>query len=599
MRHALFLGLFLASPALADFPETVSQHILPGYAAFASATADLAQKAEGSCDPAALRPAFQSAFDAWLGVQHLHFGPSEANGTGLAIEYWPDPKGSGAKAQRGLLTGDPAALEPQRFAQQSVAARGLSGLERLLYPAAPLPADPCPLIRATALDLARIAALINDTWISSYAQTVLSAGEAGNTTFLTRPEVRQTLFTQIITALEFLESDRLGRPLGTFDKPRPERAESVILLTGHGDVPMAVAALKAGAWDFLTKPASVDDLTAALRRAVQARALVMENRHLRALRPEPASDHPQLLGDSAVMVHLRQTIARVAEAGVDALITGPIGAGKEAVARALHAHGAQRARPFVHVVCAALDPARFEAEFFGQAPNGPRGGRIPGVLEKAQRGTLFLDGIDMLPAPLQARLLAILGAEAFAPVGTSAQRPMGMRILASSSVDLTAQVAAGGFRSDLFYRLSGIVIQVPPLTARREDLPGLFRRFLLAECHRLDLPVPIISGAVQARLSGHDWPGNLRELQQFAEATALGLSAPVFLPDGVGEGQVGLSEQVADYEAELIRAALRAAQGSVVAAMHGLRLPRKTLYDKMARHGIDPEAFRPASKPRG
>lgn len=368
----------------------------------------------------------------------------------------------------------------------------------------------------------------------------------------------------------------------------------VILLTGHGDVPMAVAALKAGAWDFLTKPASVDDLTAALRRAVQARALVMENRLLRALRPEPGVDPLQLLGDSAVMQHLRHTLARVAEAGVDALITGPIGAGKEAVARALHARGAQRARPFVHVVCAALDPARFEAEFLGQPANGPRGARLPGLLERAQRGTLFLDGIDMLDPALQARLLAVLGAETYTPAGAAAPRPLAMRILASSARDLAAEAAEGRFRGDLFYRLSGIVIQVPPLSARREDVPGLFRRFLLAECQRLSLPVPVISAAVQARLSGHDWPGNLRELQQFAGSTALGLQPPALEGAAAGALPLGLGGQMAAYEAELIRAALRAAQGSVVRAMESLRLPRKTLYDKMARHGIDPDSFRPA-----
>lgn len=245
MRLAAVLGLFLASPALADFPETVTGHILPGYARFASATADLASQAQASCEVSALRPAFQRAFDAWMGVQHLHFGPAEANGAALAIEFWPDPKGSGAKAQRGLLLGDPAALAPDLFARQSVAARGLSGLERLLYPAAPLPADPCALIRATAGDLARNAAQIDAAWVKAYAQTLLTAGEPGNTTFLTRPEVRQILFTQIITALEFLESDRLGRPLGTFDKPRPERAEAVASGRSLTNVVQALQALRA------------------------------------------------------------------------------------------------------------------------------------------------------------------------------------------------------------------------------------------------------------------------------------------------------------------------------------------------------------------
>ena len=222
----LMLCLCLATPAMADFPETLQQHILPGYAAFAVATADLAQAAQQDCDAVALRPAFQAAFDAWIGGQHLRFGPVEVDGRGLAIQFWPDPKGAGAKAQRGLLLGDAAALTPDHMAEQSVAARGLSGLERLLYPADPLPADPCALIRATAADLARTGQTVNDAWLGGYAETLLTAGESGNTTYLTRPEARQALFTQVITALEFLQDQRLGRPLGTFDAPHPERAEA-------------------------------------------------------------------------------------------------------------------------------------------------------------------------------------------------------------------------------------------------------------------------------------------------------------------------------------------------------------------------------------
>ncbi len=227
MLKYLALGLCCATPVRADFPETVNQFILPGYAAFAGAADDLAAAARETCDPEALRPPFNAAFDAWVAVQPLRFGPVEQDGLGLAIEYWPDPKGSGAKAQRGLLLGDPAALQPENFADQSVAARGLSGLERLLYAAAPQPADPCPLIRATADDLARVANLINDAWLSGYAETMLTAGEPGNTTYLTRPEVRQILFTQVIAALEFLEGQRIGRPLGDFNKPHPERAEAI------------------------------------------------------------------------------------------------------------------------------------------------------------------------------------------------------------------------------------------------------------------------------------------------------------------------------------------------------------------------------------
>lgn len=226
MRALIFALLALATPARADFPQTVQDHILPGYAAFEATTKTLADTAAQTCAPADITPAYHAAYDAWMTVQHLRFGPVETDGRVLAILYWPDPKALGAKAQMALLTGDPAKLMPETFADQSVAARGLLSLERLLYPADTLPADPCPLIRASTADLARIAALVHDDWQNGFAQTVSTAGEAGNTTYLTRPEARQVLFTQLATGLEFLDDTRLGRPLGSFDTPHPERAEA-------------------------------------------------------------------------------------------------------------------------------------------------------------------------------------------------------------------------------------------------------------------------------------------------------------------------------------------------------------------------------------
>ena len=227
MRPALILACLIASPALADVPQTVANHILPGYAAFAAASQALADAAARDCSADALQLPFNSAYDAWLGVEHLRFGPVEEDGLDQSIVFWPDPSGSGAKAQQALLTGDPALLEPGAFALQSVAARGLTGLERLLYPAATLPADPCALIRATATDLAATARKVDYAWVASYAQTVLTAGEAGNKTYLTPSEARQILFTQVVNGLEFTLDDRLGRPLGTFDAPHPELAEAV------------------------------------------------------------------------------------------------------------------------------------------------------------------------------------------------------------------------------------------------------------------------------------------------------------------------------------------------------------------------------------
>lgn len=227
MRAALAaLWLLLPVPAAADVGDVVRDHILPGYDRFALETAALAALAADSCDPATLAPAYHAAFDAWMGVQHLHLGPAEDEGRSLAIAFWPDPKGLGRKAQLALLTGDPALLAPDTFADQSVAARGLTGLERLLWPQEALPADPCPLIRATATDLARLAEEIRTGWRDGYADLLLGAGNPGNTAFLTGGEARQALFTLVVTGLEQLRDQRLGRPMGSFDRPAPERAEA-------------------------------------------------------------------------------------------------------------------------------------------------------------------------------------------------------------------------------------------------------------------------------------------------------------------------------------------------------------------------------------
>jgi predicted lipoprotein len=221
--HALFLTFLLAAPAAADTADLVNGTIRPGFAAFAAATETLA--AIDSCDPATLDPAFQSAYDAWMPVAYLTLGPAEVDGRGQSVLFWPDPKGMGLKAQRALLAGDAAALAPDAFAQQSVAARGLPALERLLFPAEPLTGDPCPLIHATADDLARTAAALNADW-GPYGDLLLKPGQPDNTAYLSDTEAKQALFTQLVTGLDSLADARIGRPLGTFDKPRPELAEA-------------------------------------------------------------------------------------------------------------------------------------------------------------------------------------------------------------------------------------------------------------------------------------------------------------------------------------------------------------------------------------
>ncbi|MFT4014227.1 MAG: sigma-54 dependent transcriptional regulator [Paracoccus sp. (in: a-proteobacteria)] len=363
----------------------------------------------------------------------------------------------------------------------------------------------------------------------------------------------------------------------------------VVLLTGHGDVQMAVAALRRGAYDFLTKPVGADVLAASLNRACQSRALVMDNRALRQHQQETLAGETRLIGQSAFMQHLRDSVARLAETGGDLLLTGPSGSGKETVARAIHRQGPRRVRGFVHVPCATLDEARFDAELLGSegAARQPRGA---GWLEKAHRGTLYLDEVDSLPPALQARILTLVEAGEYLPAGASAPRPLDVRVIASTRDDPQRGLRDGALRPDLYYRLSGVVLDLIPLADRREDIPELFRHFLLEASDRLGLPAAAVTPAVKARLEGHDWPGNLRELRQFAEGHARGLS-PFDSRDEGGPGQ-SLSELVQEYEAGLIREALRLSAGNASRAMERLQLPRKTFYDKLTRHGIRPADFR-------
>ena len=237
----------LAAPAHADVADAVNDRILPDLAAFRGATRALADTAAQTCDPAALRPAWNAAFDAWIPVSFLRLGPAEEHGRILAIAFWPDPKGIGARQLRQLRASqDPVVTDPAGFAERSVALRGFFALERLLYPAEPLTGDYiCALIRATSADLARVAAEIDQGWRDDFAQTLLSAGEPGNTRYLTEAEAKQALFTQLMTGFEFTADQRLGRPLGTFDRPRPERAEARASARSQRNVELSLQALLA------------------------------------------------------------------------------------------------------------------------------------------------------------------------------------------------------------------------------------------------------------------------------------------------------------------------------------------------------------------
>lgn len=266
MLRYLALFVVLATPLRADIADALDQHIFPGYAAFARTTASLDTAAQADCDASALRPAYNLAYDTWVGVSHLRLGPAEADGRSLAIAFWPDPKSLGQKAQLAMIRAqDPVVKDPAAFAEVSVAARGLLALERLLYAPEPLgDADyVCALIRATTADLATNAAAITGEWQSDFAATLLTAGAAGNARFLTEIEAKQALYTALITGFEFAADQRVGRPLGTFDKPRPERAEARASVRSLRNVTLSLTALQQFAKALATDTPATD--TAFLR----------------------------------------------------------------------------------------------------------------------------------------------------------------------------------------------------------------------------------------------------------------------------------------------------------------------------------------------
>jgi two-component system C4-dicarboxylate transport response regulator DctD len=368
----------------------------------------------------------------------------------------------------------------------------------------------------------------------------------------------------------------------------------VVLLTGHGDVPMAVAALQAGAFDFMTKPYEPDHLAAILRNAAGQHRLRRRVGDLESRLDDALAG--VLLGSAPPMHRLRRLIAELGPLPLDVVVRGETGSGKEVVARALHDSGPRRDRPFVAINCAAIPAEMIESELFGHEAGAFTGARVPriGKFEHADGGTILLDEVESMPLPAQAKLLRVLQERVVERLGSNRLIPIDIRVVAATKSDLRAAVADGAFREDLFFRLAGVEIEIPPLRDRGEDVVLLFSRFARAAADRLGLPPRALSPEQITALLGHGWPGNVRELKAAAERFAMGLAGavgreilrpPATAPAVLASG--ALAERVAAYERSLILAALREAEGSVARALEILDLPRRTLNEKMARHGID------------
>ncbi|MDH0649252.1 sigma-54 dependent transcriptional regulator [Pseudomonas sp. GD03858] len=364
----------------------------------------------------------------------------------------------------------------------------------------------------------------------------------------------------------------------------------VILLTGHGDVPMAVEAMRSGAYDFLEKPFTPQHLMSSLGRALEKRQLVLENRRLHERADLKAQLEGTLLGMSQGLQQLRRQVLDLAGLPVNVLIRGETGSGKERVARCLHDFGPRAGKPFVALNCAAIPETLFEAELFGHesgAFTGAQGKRI-GKLEYANGGTVFLDEIESMPLAQQAKLLRVIQEQKLERLGANQSIAIDLRIIAATKPDLLEEARAGRFREDLAYRLNVAELRLAPLRERREDIPLLFEHFARATAERLGRETPPVGGAQLARLLAHDWPGNVRELANAAERHTLGLDSANLA--AVPSGQ-SLVEQMEAFEAQCLRAALRQHKGEIKGVMEALQLPRRTLNEKMQRHGLAREDF--------
>lgn len=364
----------------------------------------------------------------------------------------------------------------------------------------------------------------------------------------------------------------------------------VILITGHGDIHEAVELMHAGAYDFIAKPFPAERLVSSVHRALEQRSLVLDNRRLReAARRE--DDELPLIGDSPVMVGLRASLRQLADADVDVLIEGETGVGKEVAARALHAWSKRRTRTFAVLNCAALPDGLLESELFGHEAAAFQGAlrRRIGRIEAAHSGTLFLDDIESMPLSLQTRLLRVLEDRSVTPLGANVPRPVDFRVVAASKVDLGELAARELFRPDLYFRLNVVRLRIPPLRERRADIVPLFGHFLTLAAQRFRRAPPAITRTIKTRLFEHSWPGNARELRNFADRVVLKMPDAA---EAAADAVESLPERMERYEASLIRDALRAADGDVRATLAKLAIPRKTFYDKIARHRIDLDSFR-------
>jgi DNA-binding NtrC family response regulator len=391
--------------------------------------------------------------------------------------------------------------------------------------------------------------------------------------------------------------------LAVLEKARQARPGlPVAVMSGQGSIETVRQAFLLGAFDYLEKPiADRERLLAAVRNGLALRDLAQENAELRRV-----AGPGELLGGSAAMQRLRELVRRAAASEGRVLVVGENGTGKELVARALHDGSRRRGGPFVKLNCAAVPAELIESELFGHERGAFTGAATArrGKFELADGGTLLLDEVGDMPAAMQAKVLRVLQEGEFERVGAQATLRSDARVVAATNKDLQAEVAAGRFREDLYYRLAVVIVPAPPLRERREDVPELAERFLAGSCERNGRRPMRFTREALAALQAHAWPGNVRELRNVVERIAILADGPELGPDDVAAALAGLRrpradrgrpgatlhERVEEAEREIVLAALGRNDDSVTEAARELGLERSHLYKKMRALGIRRDA---------
>jgi DNA-binding NtrC family response regulator len=376
----------------------------------------------------------------------------------------------------------------------------------------------------------------------------------------------------------------------------------VVMMTAFGSVETAVGAMKAGATDFLLKPFSLDHLMQVVYKALEMRALRDENRQLKQELGR-RYEFDNIIGRSPAMQEIFTTIERVGPTRATVLLTGESGVGKDLIARAIHFHSPRKDRPLVKINCTAIPENLMESELFGYEKGAFTGAQTskPGKFEQADTGTVFLDEIGDVPAPIQVKLLRVLQEREFERLGSNSTRHIDVRLVAATNQDLRAALEQGTFREDLYYRLNVVPLDIPPLRERKQDIPFLANHFIKKLAVDTGSRVEAITDAGMEKLLAYHWPGNVRELENIIERSLVMASGPQLdaadiklesaprpRPQG-GDGAPFLPPGLSldQYEQEIIREALRRAEGNKSQAARLLGLTRNALRYRLTQMGLE------------